>query len=126
METNSKRLILKLNTEFLILFSVCGIITFSFAGSPFLNGLISGAIFGGTNFYLLIVAISMFLYPGSRKIPVYGVVILKSLILYGGLAFLLIKMKLNPLGFLTGFGTYTFLIILTSLFSLRRLNNARA
>lgn len=124
METNDKRLIMRLNTEFLILVSILGIIVFTFGRNQFLNGLISGALFGGINFYLLIVSVSMFLYPGSKKIPAYGVIILKSMILYGGLALLLIKIKVNSSGFLIGFGTYTFLLILSGLFTLRRLKNA--
>ncbi len=124
MEIGDKRLILKLNTEFLILFSSVGVIALTLLKNSFLNGAIAGALFGGVNFYLLIVSISMFLFPGSRKVPAYGIVILKSLILYGGLAFLLIKIKINPLGFISGFGAYTILIILTALFSIRRLRDA--
>lgn len=126
MEINNRRLILKLNTEFLVFFGIGWIFVFTFLRSSFLNGLIAGGLFGGINFYLLVVAISMFLYPGSRKIPAYGVVILKSLILYGGLAIMLIKIKLNPVGFLAGFGIYTMSMILTGLFSLRKLKDARA
>ncbi len=124
MEINDKRLILKLNTEFLIFFSVSGIIILTFLKNSFLNGLIAGALFGGVNFYLLIVAISMFLFPGGRKLTAWGIVILKSLILYGGLAILLIKIKINAPGFISGFGAYTMLIILTALFSLRGLKDA--
>lgn len=126
METNDRRLFLKLNTEFLVLFGAGGFIVFSFLKNPFLNGMIVGGLFGGINFYLLLVAISIFLYPGGRKILAYGIVILKSLILYGGLAFLLIKIKLNPQGFLAGFGIYTMLMILRAIFSLKRVRDARA
>ncbi len=124
METNGRRLFLKLNTEFIILVGAGGIIVFTFLKSSFLNGLIAGGLFGGVNFYLLVIAISMFLYPGVRKIPAYGIVILKSLVLYGGLAFLLIKMKLNPQGFLAGFGIYIMLMMLSAIFYLRRLKDA--
>lgn len=124
METSDRRIILKLNTEFIIFFGIVGILVFAFLNSSFLNGLFAGGLFGGINFYLLIAAISMFLYPGNRKVPAYGIVILKSLILYGGLVILLIKIKLNPVGFLAGFGIFTSSMILTAMFFLRRLRDA--
>lgn len=124
METGDKRRLLRGNTETLAVFLMVGFITLFISNSPFLYGFFIGGLFCGVNFYLLIIVVSLFLYPGSKKSSAYAMVLLKSLVLFGGLAMVMKMTKFNPAGFLVGFGIYTMILIIRGFITLRRVSNA--
>lgn len=105
--------ILKRNKTLLMLFLTAGVLNLTAVKSHFLTGFVTGGVFFGINLYLLIIGVTMFFYPGARKTTAYVILIAKSLMLYGGLALILIKVKTDVPGFLSGFGIYMLSIMLT-------------
>jgi len=124
MGTSDRNIFYRINIKLMFLLVIFGFAGYYFLWNNFLIGIIYGGLFCGVNFFLLVSGVSMFFYPTTNKYFAYFIVALKSLIIYGGLAFLLFKIKINPLGFLSGFGGYTLLLVFISMFSVRRLKNA--